>query len=520
MNNNNSKERKQYLSNAQFMLDAVQNYLSSNPSIRRSNEPNNNTFWVIVKPWHGSAVPWYSITLGLMLKKHGHNVTILWDDLIDNPHEVTWNYENEAIHLFLSNFHDIPFQRLSSFNPKPLLSEDHSFITTKALASAIWINRSSLPKDIVHEKQNLFVSYFEHSYPLIKSFMTQAFQSSDRLIIPGGVYGNTALFAEQCSIRSFDFFTYDGGTHEVSIGINAPAAYFPSISDVVNSSKHFLSPTENTSINQFVKNEITDRMFKKDDYLGKIGYADSTIQRASLSDDQNEYEFDVLFPLCIEWDSTALGRHQFFLNDVEWIIETIGFLLEKTSSKIAVRQHPGERVKPGVGNHIAILLDKKFGNHPRLRFFSSEENVSSYKILENCSLILPSVSSFANEAAVLGKTVITECKSYFSSGDFSTFISTSKNDYFSKIASYLSNPLSLSENQKNEACKYYFFFLCRHTWGDFSPSPDSFSKWVKIGINEILNMPQAKQILNAIVNKQPISRQVYKDVLNKKQISG
>lgn len=509
-----SREKMRYLENASLMIQAVKTY--EPPPV----ENQNQVFWIVIKPWHGSAVPWYAVALAISLQKEGKRVSLLWDDMTDNPHETTWKYENEAIKYFLSHFTKISVLKLSSLNPVKLNNNDDEFLQSKALASAIWINRSSLPEQQVQDKQKLFISYFRKSYPHIKSFHHKILQGSDSLVLPGGVYGNTALFAHKCEELNQDYFTYDGGVREVSIGINAPAAYFPSISLVVNHSYNFLTKRERDSIEKFVQEEIDNRMHQKDDYLGKIGYKTKSIQKASVTDDDTEYNFDVMFPLCIEWDSTALGRHQFFLNDVEWIRETVSYLLENTSCTIAVRQHPGERVKPGIGNRFEILLGNEFGDNPRLRFFSSDEPVSSYQIAKNCSIVLPSVSSFANEAAILGKKIITECRSYFSSGSFCDFISGSKENYFLAIRQNLDEKITLCSEQIFQAKLYYFFFLCRHTWGDFSPAPESFANWVQSDINQLFSNAQLKTILQTIIQKLPISQQVYSKVLSRNQLYG
>ena len=50
------------------------------------------------------------------------------------------------------------------------------------------------------------------------------------------------------------------------------------------------------------------------------------------------------------FDTAALGRHHVFSSQMEWITETVAWVLKNTDDTVVVRQHPIERHKAHAGN--------------------------------------------------------------------------------------------------------------------------------------------------------------------------
>ena len=144
----------------------------------------------------------------------------------------------------------------------------------------------------------------------------------------------------------------------------------------------------------------------------------------------------VLIPLNVEWDTAALGRHVHFKSTTEWLISTIGAVLEQNAGPVVVRQHPSER-RPLQRSKldVAALLRESFGQDPRCQFVAADDPVSSYDLLRAARLVLPFVSTIGIEAAAMGKPVLIAGACYYTDLGF-VWSAGSREEYFDLLQSW------------------------------------------------------------------------------------
>ena len=106
----------------------------------------------------------------------------------------------------------------------------------------------------------------------------------------------------------------------------------------------------------------------------------------------------------ISWDSAALGIDRVFGDEVEWLKETLYFLMKKTTMSVMIREHPAqaiynEFVYKDYTKEISIINEYK----DRIFFANADSEVNTYQYLNKCRLVLPYSSTIGIESVLLEK---------------------------------------------------------------------------------------------------------------------
>jgi acetyltransferase-like isoleucine patch superfamily enzyme len=459
---------------------------------------------IVVTPWLYTAVPFYSIALALFYKHQGCNVVIIWDDLsFADKHQS--DEQNQVIGTVLGSLSDsIEIIKASKLPSLPLFNEDHAEITKLARLNTVWMHKSSV---FSNESAAYETSCREAlTAALVKIKFLFDCDKFDHFVVPGGIYGTSGLYSwegRRCNVR---VSTFDCWVGHLLLGVNGAAAHLMDIPTLYKQGCETLwSDTRLASqAIELAKNELSARMESRDD---------ETFQTVAFSSSQTLGPFDVLMPLNIEWDSAALGKHQFFETSLDWLTSTINFLLDETTANIAVRQHPSERLF-GSGHHLKDALTGQFGSNPRFRFFASDEEVNTYKLLEHTRVVLPHTSTIGVESAALGKVVIVESSSYYSELAFVTK-ATSRAHYFSLIKQALQTDVPQAPSRQDDALFCYFLTqIANQIHTDFTPQPNDYAKWVTQDFNKLVSDETIKMIVKSFSEGIPAAALRYENILN------
>jgi hypothetical protein len=214
----------------------------------------------------------------------------------------------------------------------------------------------------------------------------------------------------------------------------------------------------------------------------------------------------VVFPLSVEWDSSALGRHHLFPDTTAWLVATIEHVLEHSSAPVIVRQHPSERraLERSHSDTQAQLADR-FGAHPRFHFVKAEAEVNTYALLSTAALVLPHVSTIGIEAAAIGKLVILAGRTYYGSLGFA-YTPDSRAAYLALIDQALTGNLPLLPDQQHRAwlC-YYLNAVCYRVFTEFSPQPPDFWRWCRRRPSQLFATRAVQDLLTAIDANIPLA---------------
>lgn len=449
---------------------------------------------IVVTPWGGTAVPWFSITLALLYQKYGLSPFLIWDDLTVGDGEVT-SLENKAIAEILNQIKDgIEIIKLSEIQSCELNYDDKDEVNRLATLIAVHDYRSSFLNDQAHAYQNMVKNSLSKNLSQVKGLFAKC--KLNHLIVPGGICFNSGLYYWVGKLQGVRISSYDSGSGVMLIGTDDVAAHLMDIPKLLKQQCNiFKSQKDREKAIILARQELNRRLHGKDRF---------TSQNTPSSLKSLEYKYDIVIPLNIDWDSAALGKHQYFNFTHEWLTETIKFILEQTSATIAIRQHPAER-HFNSGVHMERYFKQMFSSNPRCIFFPCHEKVNTYDLLNNARLVLPFTSTVGVEAAMLGKKVIVESNCYYSEAPF-VEKAVSKQDYFNKIKEGLSKADNLEADiiVQAELC-YYLTQVCNWLVTEFTPQPNDFDRWSNLSLDHLISTKNVQDMLKVFHEGIPLS---------------
>lgn len=446
---------------------------------------------ILVSPWLKTFVPWYSIALGLLLKKkYKKEVLFIVDDLPFSTKGLNPVYQIKSIKK-VAKF-------LSENNKVIYLSEqDNASFSSEMIEKYAYYNTIHDIKTEQFTSENDYFKLINIQLKKSAPKISHVFEVNDfeYLVVPGGLCLTSGIFMELAKEKGTRVASYDSGMAGVLLlstdGVAAHLDDIPRAVEMVFSSEKF----DFKSIEQDVLSLLNDRLNGKDIFKSQLGQNDTDM----------DFSNSVLLPLNVNWDSAALNKHRIFKDTIEWITETTKWLLENTDKKIVIRQHPVERFDYGKScdDYAKILLDV-FGLKDRVIFIGASEKVNTYTILKQTDLVITHTSTVATEAVISGKNVITVSNVYYSQIGFA-LPTKSKNDYFELIKDVLDTRPEISSDKYKKAIVTYFVSQ-RLNWffPKFLPSHQT-EDWIKLSLDEVLGLDGTEDILEALEKNIPLS---------------
>lgn len=472
--------------------------------MKEANFPAHQNFrdddgiiWFVVTPWMYTAAPWYAIAIALMVSLRNVKVGILWDDLVHDDIVLdiagSSTDQNKVIEKVLSLLpKSIPLIKIAHLQKSDLLEEDEIELRKLARSNAIHRFRSSIPSKERVDYEKRWYNLQRNNLMILRTLFKSL--SFKRLVVPGGVYGNSGLYVYLAN-NLHTITTYDAGDCRALICVNGIAGYQGDIpvslkTDEIDS----MSSNFKSRAIELAQNELKLRMEGNDAYLSQVN---------SFNNSEHDGHYDIIMPLNITWDLPALGKHTLFEDDFDWVVETVKFILSETSASVAVRQHPHER-RMTSGRDFRDEIVRIFGSSNRFRFFACDDPVNTYAMVSKAKIILPYASTIGIEAALMGKTVIMESDCYYSEFCF-VKRTYSRNEYFNTIRSCLKAPLLLGDEQLNSAwlC-YYVTQLCNVVETEFTPFANNFRYWVEKGLHVLNEDESVQMIVKSIAEQVPV----------------
>ena len=322
----------------------------------------------------------------------------------------------------------------------------------------------------------------------------------EMIFMGGGIWGSSGLWVDSAVSNAIRVASCDSGGYGASLmlSVDGVAAQLKDIPVAFRLIKAGAETFEEQSF-------IFDLALKEIESRRSGGDKNFSYQKQGKNEsiDYSKYQGCVLIALNSSWDSSALGLHDIFDNSSQWIVETIKIILENSKVSVIIRQHPGERLPIAhTSDNYRKLLNKNFGNEPRIHFIAANDPVNSYDLLEWVSYVVVHTSTFGVEAAALGKTVVTPSGAYYSNLGF-----IKKANNYNEYREYLLSALNESGNLKKYLVEdallcYYLTQLCYFTFTPFNP--EGFSEWSKISLNKIMARNEVQMILRGIQENLPI----------------
>ena len=451
---------------------------------------------VVVAPWLATPLPWWSITLALALQRRGRPVMLLWEDTDTVPGQPGSRSQNEVIRPILERVEPIlPTVRVSDQGRGPRSRSDRALVHRLGALNETWHLRGGASDDSVEFDRRALERNLGRTLRRIRALFEH--HELDYVVATGGIWGTSGLFVQAGEEAGVRVSTYDAGQGWFLSSNRGPAAHQSEVATVFR---------------QLWRDDLAGLepclSAARAEFEARAGGRDrAAFQLVAVKTDAPEHPVGVLVPMNVDFDSAALDRHVYFADTTEWILETVAFILTRSSSHIVVRQHPSERRELERSRlDLRERLRERFGDEPRLRFVAADDPVSSYDLVREADLVVPFVSTFGIEAAALGKPVITAGASYYDDLGF-VHSGSSRTEYFDLLDRALDRRLPpLAQQQERAWLCYYLSQCCNRVWSDFTPQPDDFRRWCARPPDEIFRDDAVQDLLASIDADVPLAQ--------------
>ena len=459
----------------QFTQFLNQDYQLNNIAIDEENEIN-----IFVKWWGYTLIPYFQITLGILLHLKGMKVKFLLDDYskyddlvrdVDFLKEATSIFES---HLnFVKEKYSIQYEKLSEQVDLNLTDLEEKKIARSLYLNKVWQMR----KTIFDSKDN---SYYA---PLEEQFIRSAKKIKGYLLKerPKKVFAFTAAHVEFailkdfCSLYNINVYSSENFRASYSFSISGPTVFQKDV-ELFNQ----------LNLSEKVKNNLLE-------------IADKHVEKISMNIDGNIIKYPyVLIPLNIFWDSAAFTEKDTFESFDDWLIKTISFLIVECQITVVIRQHPHEK-KIGTGKDLEKKLKELFESDKKFIFISCDNDINTYSLIKDAALVLPNTSTVGVESVMLKKTVIVKNDVYYSDSGF-VLAATTEKEYFEMIKNELVHPTFEITSLKVEKAKLFFALSSlAEVPKTFGHDTEDVLKWIDSSFSDLLKDQSVEWFIQSII---------------------
>ncbi|MDB6151273.1 MAG: capsule polysaccharide biosynthesis protein, partial [Chthoniobacter sp.] len=450
---------------------------------------------VLVTPWLGTSVPFFSLEIARMLAEEGEQVQVLFDatDVFGNaPSSMEIEDLREAV-AGIERY--VPVSRTETWASAVCAEEDLTFARQLVYENGIWRTRGEAGAGaFAARKESLLENVAKH-LRRVEDFI--AASGIEWLLIPGGIWGLSGIYVRAAQRAGVPFVTYDSGKKILILCQNGIAAHQADIPKALESLKADLGHDSKLSACEWARAECAERLSGRGNY---------NVFQAHAATGETGAECNVLVPLNLRWDSAALGRQRLFASVKDWIGALVRWAETEPLARVCIRQHPIERraawrSSDDLGQFIRDLQP----NPQRVRFIAAEDPVNTYDLLAQTKVLLPFTSSMAMEAGMRGIPVITSAQNYYESCEF-VVRAESVDDYFALIGRALRGGIELPSSAPDDAALvYYLTQRCNLMKTSFTAESVEFLEWSRVSPEVLWQEPEAQDLRRALRGGEPLS---------------
>ncbi len=452
---------------------------------------------IVVTPWLGTSVPWFSVGIGLLMARDGHQVTFILDDFMFGRNRLRYRFVLACLRTVLAQIarrHTVLIMSEVGASPPPDAAAAAQ-VRNLAVLNAVWEFRGEMKTLGRAAFTDRCERQLRNAHAPIHETMNQ--QRFDLLFMPGGVWGTTGIWASAARATHTRIGSFDsGGYGTAMLAVDGIACQLQDIPKAFALLAQETQPDRSVALaREAALAEMERRRTGVDPFM-------SQVKDSAGGDDR--YNGAILIALNSSWDSAALGLHTVFENNSAWIVETVRFLLDNTDVPVIVRQHPAERLEIArTTDDYAELLSRHFGSHPRLHFIAAGDKINSYALMTRVRALVVYTSTIGIEAAANGKPVITPSNSYYSGLRF-VFKASDLAQYQALLLDASTGGLIVSDSQQEHALVcYYLTQCCNWVFTPFNPA--DFAEWSLLSLDNWSRDDKVRKMIHALSASVPIA---------------
>lgn len=452
---------------------------------------------VVVTPWQGTGIPWFSLVTGLLLSNAGATVTFVVD-----PYRVGGNAPRHdfilrcirAVMGLLRQRHRVI--DLATASSGPDRDGDTAMIQRLAGWNATWTLRGEMDTAGRPEFEARACAQLAEANRRIAATMDTVM--ADTLFVPGGIFATSGLWVEHARRSRIRVSSYDnGGFGRGMFAVDGLACHLDDIPRAFASIRALCldNPDEDAAVISAATQEVSLRRGGTD----AVGYQLGGARGDSLS----HLTGGALLALNSSWDSAALGKHLVFADSVAWIVATVRHLLDTSEVPVIVRQHPAERLSFALTtDNYRQLLEQHFGTHPRLHFIAAADPVNSYDLLAVVGSVIVHTSTIGTEATVYGRPVVTASMPYFADLGF-VWHAKDLPAYLGMLDDAAAGRLVVTDAMRDDALRcFYVTQICN--WVPAVFNPEDFKQWSRVPIATLAADPAIRRLVEALLTDTPV----------------
>lgn len=467
----------------------------------------------------------YSIGLFLILKYKGYDVKLIVDELCGFGDTFIFqgfsSYCNELLEGVLEKLKEkVPESDIiyiDSEGKTSLDSNDEERCKKLADENAMWQRGRQLHNGGLmteEEMSGAIIDSIKEQMSVVKKFFEV--NKFDTINMDTGFHKKGGIYYHICQKSNIRHSTQDGNQFSLTIGSNSPCSHGRDITRVIKENwftkqelERLLQDGKETYAKR-IENKNSIRMKNSGEVIATLKYEDVIMQ--SPRSDVKEY-YDVIIPMNVMWDAAAIGLNSIFNNYLEWLVETLEYVVNKLGKKVLVREHPAGEIWKMTAPAYAIpdyIIEPYKGNN-LFRYVPAEEDLNLYQYIEHAKLVIPWSSTTGIEAATMGRNVLMHTDAYYADCDF-VAIAHSKQQYFEYISSALEENNSIvnkSEKTKEEALIMLQLAMRRAVFSPMAMYNPSYrwidTTWQKIPFKKLVDLEGVNDTIQVVVENVPSS---------------
>lgn len=450
----------------------------------------------VITPWQGTSVPWYTLALALLMAARGCRLRFVLDDMPfgDKPwrHAFVLRQLRSVLRLLQGRYGVTVLSTLAE--PGDAGAAPGPAVLDLARLNTTWHLRGEMLETGRQAYATRCAAQIGRADGPIRRALSRGDQ--DVLLVPGGVFGTSGVWVAQARARGLRVCSFDAGGP--GVGMFATQGVACHLADIPEALRR-LKASGSVAEHAFAQSAATAEMAKR-----RQGVDAFASQVAGAGSGDARHDGAVLVALNSSWDAAALGLHTVFRDNTQWIVETVRHVLEHTSAKVIVRQHPVERLPMGwTSDDYRALLQRHFGDEPRLHFIAAADSINSYELLARVAVVVTYTSTIGIEAAALGKPVVAPSRAYYAGLGF-VWQAHDLQQYQALLQAGAAGQLQVSRQMRDDAHLCYYLTQCCNWF--FSPfSPGDFHDWSRLGLARLQADAKVQVAITALTEGIPLA---------------
>lgn len=486
----------------EVLIEEFQKFIENIPDGELDNRPilhDKKIGIVYICEMYANYTP-YSLVMPLLLRYYGYKVSLIIDTLpsfnsycmFKGVEEIIKDWVVKITNKIKSKSKDIDIMYIEQEGKQKLNFADKRAVLDGVMVTLKWYDAQReygfLPGD--NERENVAENILTNALMYIKSFFNiHKFESINILAGIGNHRAMYSYYAKKLGIRVSTYDNYSSG--KMVYSTDGVSAHIEDVNKVIKG--EYFNLDEKKKLLQFAKKNFEKR---KKATINDGGY---NYQITGYKDTIKPY--DIIIPLNISYDASALQRERIFSDYIDWLEQTLEFIMENTNASVMIREHPAQNLEiqcifPDLKKKLSVI--KKYGE--RIFLAVASENINTYQYLEQCKLVLPYTSTVGLEAVISGKNVITHTNVYYNDIGV-VFNARNKQEYFDAILYYLEHT-KLSDDINIDNAYLAYFYMMNISFESVYYMYNT--SWMKMSLNELSQVPEVKWVVAAVGSGIPI----------------